>query len=117
MSFHFLGNRTKRQRDAFRRTINIEKGNPTAGVAICEGGVVKSVVDHHVREIRATRGTVSLAVHAKPLTHATPNVLVNGGPRCRFDDAAALAARPFHLELGSFLWNLYAFYEGFGLYV
>lgn len=74
MSFHFFGNRTKRQRDAFRRAINIEKGNPTAGVAICEGGVIKSVVDHHVREIRATRGTVSLAVHAKPLTHATPNV-------------------------------------------
>jgi hypothetical protein len=37
-----------------------------------------------------------------------PNVLLGG---------ARLYARPLELKLGSFLWNLYAFYEGFCLYV
>ena len=38
----------------------------------------------------------------------TPNVLLSG---------ARLYARPLELKLGSFLWNLHAFYEGFCLYV
>jgi hypothetical protein len=71
----FLWNSSERKLDILWSSPEIQQRSSPTRIAIREGGVVESVVDHHVSKWNIAHSTGALSVLAKPVAHASPNGL------------------------------------------